>query len=94
VLKLTEIQAMALPSLRWFFFGSRGSGRTTVMAWVLILEAVATGQEISVFDHATPEFGYHTKRNILDVIARIMEDEPHYELTISRVNSSIRVRQR
>lgn len=87
---LTIFQQMALPVLRWFFFGQRASGRTHILAHVLIERAIETGEPVDVFDHEM-----RNNPRGADLMARVIERQmfqfPEYRMVYNRAQRSITV---
>lgn len=50
-IKLTTEQKKHIDSIRWLFKGAFGSGRTTLLAYVLIETVLETGQTMRIQDH-------------------------------------------
>lgn len=71
-IKLTKEQKKHLKSLQWLFQGARASGRTTLLAYVLIDTVLKTGQTMRIIDHHPNRMA---DRFLADIIVRIICEE-------------------
>lgn len=82
---LRPIQQAAQPILKWLFdndysSGNRGSGRTTAIAFYLIMRAIETDTWIEPFEHGEMTFR-HIKTSIVPRINEMMRDHfPNFEI--------------
>lgn len=69
-IKLNKEQTKHLKSLQWLYMGTRASGRSTLLAYVLIETVLKTGISQRIIDHHP---SVHTDRYLQDTIGRIIE---------------------
>ena len=69
---LTLAQRLAYPVLQWIFFGQRASGRSVLMAHVMIRGAIETGREVWLTDHTEVEnLGMQAQRVFVDTVRAV-----------------------
>ena len=80
---LTLYQQMAFPVVRWLFFGQRGSGKSHLLAHVMLAEA-AKGRTVSIVTH---EQSHRARDWMVDTIKREAKAHyPKYQLTINKAH--------
>lgn len=95
---LTLYQRFAYPVIRWFFFGQRGSGRSVLLAHVLVRRAIEVSPEqVSLFDHISFEVGRQFRGQ--EYMARIIVDvanrySKNYDLAYYRSTHTISMTKR
>ena len=71
---LTKLQKEHVNSFRWLISGGRATGRSHLMAFVLLEHAVKNqGEKVTVFDHY-PE--HHARTNVLELVRAIASQIP------------------
>lgn len=84
---LTKEQKKHLKSLQWLFMGQRASGRTTLLAYVLIETVLKTGREMRIFDHHPEVRADVYLANVIDLIIK----ENKLPLEVSRRSLILRL---
>ena len=82
-IKLTPEQKKHLKSLQWLFMGARRTGRSTLLAYVLIETVLKTGQEMRIIDHYPSKQADNYLAEIIQLI--IKENELPLEITNSLI---------
>jgi hypothetical protein len=85
-IKLTNEQKKHLKSIQWLYMGARKSGRTTLLAYVLIQTVLVTGQEMRIVDHY-PDI--RADKNLADIIDLIIKEN---ELPLEITQSGLKLR--
>lgn len=68
--QLTPIQQMALPTIKWLIKGGKATGRSTVIAYALMEEALEhLGEWIDVWDHSN---NYQNKKYLILAIKDLL----------------------
>ena len=86
--KLTKEQKKHLNSILWLYQGARATGRTTMLAYVLIDTVLKTGQHLRILDHHP---SVRADRNLAEIIDQIIKMEKlplkisHLDLTLRRI---------
>jgi len=86
--ELTKEQNKHVQSLQWLFTGPRGSGRTTLLAYVLIQTVLETGVSQRIVDH-------HPDKRADQLLAREIEviiGENDLPLAVNRVALTLSMR--
>lgn len=81
LVQLTKEQRKHIKSMQWLFTGSRGSGRTTLLAYVLIDAVLCTGQEMRIIDHVPSRTADMHLANLIDMI--VSKNELPLEISFS-----------
>ena len=82
-IKLTKEQKKYLKAIQWLYNGPRASGRTTLLAYVLIGMVIETGQDMRIVDHYP---SVHSDRHLAEMIQHLIEDNHlPLEITYSRL---------
>lgn len=68
---LTLAQKMAYPVLKWFFFGDRASGRSTLMAHVLIREAIERNRPVQLIDHTEVDCHLQSRQVMMHFVTTV-----------------------
>ncbi len=79
-IKLTKEQQKHVKTLRWLYSGPRGSGRTMLLAYMMIEAVLTTKQEMRIIDHH-PQI--HADVYLSRIIADII-DKNELPLEVSR----------
>lgn len=87
-IKLTKEQKKHFKSLTWLFLGPRQSGRTTLLAYVLIDTVMATGQKMRIIDHHPTKHADAHLAYIIDIIIK----ENELPLKISRMGEFLELK--
>ena len=83
-LNLTKEQKKHLKSLQWLYMGDRASGRTTLLAYVLIETVITTGQEMRIIDHYPSR---HADMNLAQIINLIvLENKLPLKISLSKLS--------
>ncbi len=82
---LTEEQRKHLPSLQWLYMGQRGSGRTTLLAHVLIQTVLETGMKQRIVDH----YPYKRADGLLAREIEVIIGENNLPLKVNRVSLTL-----
>ena len=97
-MKLSKEQAKHLDSLRWLFGeGPRCSGRTYLLACVLIEQAIETDRDIKLLDHhwvlhGHPNNNEHMWNEIIKVFGSYPELYENYNLDFMRMNHTFSIK--
>lgn len=84
--ELTKEQKKHLKSIQWLYTGPRQSGRSTLLAYVLIDTVLKTGQEIRIIDHYSSRMA---DKMLAGIIQSIIETD-ELPLEISNISLSLK----